>query len=183
MKPNLDEWNGILKEYQNRRYTDIVVIGTKDSIIPEYFRPMFNKQLVCEPDPQYGKTLADYCGTTEYVKFSNNAVSDQESSMLYVIKNETTDTQKMYYVNSTTLDQIAIDYKMQCVVINCKYFQKKILLGGVDVVRNLVPTLIIKKNNEEDINSEYYELLEEIFHYRKVFDKDGYVIYVHHSFL
>lgn len=183
MIPNLDDWNDILKKYQHHRYISIIVIGTKDSVIPDYFKDKFSRQLMCEPDPQYGKDLADYSATTEYVRFSNNAVSNEISNLLYIIKNETLDTQRMYHVNTTTLDQISIDYKIQCVVINCKYFQKKILLGGVDVIRQFMPTLIIKKNSEEEINNEYIELLEDIFHYRKVFDKDGYLIYIHHSFL
>ena len=149
MKPDLAEWEVILNQYQNHRVISVIVIGAKDSIIPAWFNTMFRKQLICEPDPQYGKELADYCATTEYVKFSNNAVTNEETNLFYVIKNEIEDTQRMYHVNTTTLDQISIDYKIQCILINCKYFQKKILLGGIDVIRQLVPTLIIKKNKEE----------------------------------
>jgi hypothetical protein len=150
----------------------ICIAGADTDFYPIKFSPIFKKVLVFDPDNVKFNRLRSISPNFNIIP-TMKALSNVEKDISFISNDF---FERKTFTKSTVLD--SLDLELDCLFIDVGYDQKLIILGGVETIRKLNPIIVIKKSTS---SAETFDLLYNVFSYRKKFEDDTHIGLIHHS--
>ncbi len=150
----------------------ICIGGADTDFYPIKFSPIFKKVLVFDPDNAKFNMLRNISPNFNIIPIMK-ALSNVEKEISFISNDF---FERKTFTKSTVVD--TLDLELDCLFVDFSYDQNLTILGGVEIIRKLNPIIVIKKSNSY---TETFDLLYNVFSYRKKFEDDTHIGLIHYS--